>query len=86
MASPSSIEAAKVIKEILRIDNQDDQDSFLEVLENYFYSPNEGPDSDPEYENEDMDTSVDYGDYNKECTIILKLIDDALLLLSSVLH
>ena len=61
MASSNAIEAAKAVNEILRMDNQNDQDALLEVIENYFYAPDEGADSDPEYETEDMDTSVDCG-------------------------
>ena len=49
MASPRLLKLQKLLMRI------------WEVLENYLHSPSEGPDSDPEYENEDMDTSVDYG-------------------------
>ena len=59
MAFSNAIEAAKAVNEILRMDNQNDQDALLEVIKNYFYVPDEGADSDPEYENEDMDISVD---------------------------
>ena len=36
----SAKEAAKAVNELLRLDNEKDQDALLEVLDSYFHPPN----------------------------------------------
>ena len=52
----SASEAAKAVNKILRFDTEEDQEALLEVLDSYFYPPNNRPDSEAD---EDMETSME---------------------------
>ena len=61
MASVSASEAAKAINKIIQLDCED-QELLLDIIGNYFYSPNEYPDSDDSGSNSDDDMNGGQGE------------------------